>query len=162
MSWRSRSLAETEALARGLADAIGEDGLVVTLTGELGAGKTAFVKGLAEGLGVDPAQVASPTFVIATEHPLRGAGRPARLVHADGYRLASEEELEGAGLLDWLDEDTVLALEWGEAFAGGLPAERLEVRLAAVAGDPGARIVEARPRGPRAKAVLARWRERCP
>lgn len=135
---------------------------MVTLTGDLGAGKTVFVKGLAEGLGVDPLQVASPTFVIAAEHELGGAGRPERLVHADGYRLEGEAELEAAGLLDWLAPGTLLAVEWGEGFAGCLPADRLEVRLAAVAARPDARALEAHPRGPRAEAVLARWRQHCP
>jgi tRNA threonylcarbamoyladenosine biosynthesis protein TsaE len=136
--------------------------LVVTLTGALGAGKTVFVTGLAEGLGVDPLQVASPTFVIANEHALEGSARPRRLVHADGYRLESEVELEAAGLLDWLDGGTLLALEWGEDFAGCLPADRLEVRLAAVAGEPDARSLEVSARGPGAEVVLGRWRQRCP
>lgn len=135
---------------------------MVTLTGALGAGKTVFVKGLAEGLGVDPLQVSSPTFVIASEHDVAGPGRPVRLVHADGYRLEEGAELEAAGLLDWLDAGTLLALEWGEDFAGCLPADRLEVRLEPVAGDPAARALDAHPRGRRAQAVLARWRERCP
>lgn len=162
MPWHSRSPAETRSLAEGLAREVGEEGLVVTLVGALGAGKTVFVKGLAEGLGLDPGQLASPTFVIANEHALAGPGRPARLVHADGYRLRSEAELEAAGLLDWLDSRTLCAIEWGEDFAGALPGDRLQVRIEAVAGEPEARTLRARAGGPRSRAVLARWRQRCP
>ena len=80
----------------------------IALAGPLGAGKTAFVKGLAEGLGLDPQAVASPTFTIASEYP---AGARQRLVHADLYRLKDpslllgqlEAALEGArlGLVEW-------------------------------------------------------------
>lgn len=164
MLFRSRSPDETRALAKALAASVGEDGLVVTLSGALGAGKTVFAKGLAEGLGLDPERVASPTFVIAQE-----LATPAglRLVHADWYRLERAEELETAGLEDWLAPGTLLAVEWGERFPEALPADHLAVRLragppaeGAAPGEAAARTVEASAGGARAEAALARWRQR--
>jgi tRNA threonylcarbamoyladenosine biosynthesis protein TsaE len=160
-SWSSRSPAETRALARGLAAALGAEGAVVSLVGALGAGKTEFAKGLAEGLGLTASVLASPTFTIAHELPLAArAGAPARLVHADWFRVHSEAELDAAGLDDWLAPGVVLAVEWGDRFPAALGAETLEVRLEESA--EGSRRVEASARGVRAAAVLARWRQRCP
>jgi tRNA threonylcarbamoyladenosine biosynthesis protein TsaE len=82
---------------------------VVLLTGELGAGKTAFVKGLARGLGVDPGEVVSPTFVLLTRY----AGRLA-LHHADLYRLAGNGDEAEIGLEELPGPDGVLAVEWAE------------------------------------------------
>jgi tRNA threonylcarbamoyladenosine biosynthesis protein TsaE len=128
----------------------------VALVGPLGAGKTAFVQGLAEGLGVDPGEVASPTFVIASEYP---ETRGLRLVHADLYRLESEAELEAAGFRDLLAPDVVLAVEWADRFPDALPRDRLEVRIGR---QPGAeathREIFAVALGPAAAQVLARWR----
>jgi len=159
--WRSRSPAETRALARGLAAALGAGGGVVSLVGALGAGKTEFAKGLAEGLGLDASALASPTFTIAHELPVPGgAGRPARLVHADWFRVGSRAELEASGLDDWLLAGAVLAVEWGDRFPGALGAETLEVRLEE--SEDGSRLVSATASGAGPDAVLARWRERCP
>ena len=159
--WRSRSPAETRALARGLAGALGAEGLVVSLVGALGAGKTEFAKGMAEGLGLDSALLASPTFTIAQELPLPALpDAPRRLVHADCYRLAAPEELEAAGLADWLEPGTALVAEWGDRFPEALGRERLEVTLRE--GDDGSREISAHAFGRAAALALARWRERCP
>jgi tRNA threonylcarbamoyladenosine biosynthesis protein TsaE len=144
----SRRLAA--ALARAL-----ERGLVVALVGPLGAGKTVFAKGLAEGLGIDPRHVASPSFGIASEYPVAGAGPLRRLVHADLFRIRSADELELAGLADWLDPQSLVAVEWGDRFPEALPADRLEVRFA---GDAERRL-EVRALGPEAERALRRWRE---
>lgn len=158
MPFRSRSPDETRALARALAGCVGEEGLVLTLAGSLGAGKTVFAKGLAEGLGLDPDRVTSPTFVIAHE---LATPRGLRLVHADWYRVEHEEELEAAGLADWLASGTLLVVEWGERFPEALPADRLAVRLEPEpSGDAGARRIEARPGGEGAEAALSCWRNR--
>lgn len=161
MPWRSRSPDETRALARGLAARAAararEAAVVVTLHGALGAGKTVFAKGLAEGLGLPPERVASPTFVIAQE--LATPAGP-RLVHADWYRVEDEAELEAAGLADWLAPGTVLVVEWGERYPDALPADRLEVRLEAE--DATTRRIEARAGGPASERLRAGWRERCP
>jgi tRNA threonylcarbamoyladenosine biosynthesis protein TsaE len=151
---RSRSAAETRAAARRLAAAIEQVaetravGLVVALVGPLGAGKTEWVQGFAEGLGVAPGLVASPTFVIASEYPGRRG-----LVHADLYRLESAGELEAAGFLDWLEPGRVVAIEWADRFPEALPADRLEVRIERVAGAPDARDLQVDGTGPLAKRV---------
>ena len=100
----------------------------IALRGELGAGKTAFARGLAEGLGIDPAAMASPTFTICHEHD---AGRGGiRFIHVDAYRLADAEELEALGWQELLaDEKAVIALEWPERVPEALGAPHLLVEL---------------------------------
>ena len=93
---------------------------VLALSGELGAGKTVFVKGLARGLGIGD-DIASPTFVI--EQVYEG---PARLKHVDAYRLGSAEELGRAGVTVEGDEGLV-AVEWAEKVLAALPRERIDV-----------------------------------
>ncbi len=154
MRFRSPSPDATRAAGRLLAEAVDEHGAVIALIGPLGAGKTLFVKGVAEGLGLDPASVASPTFVIASEYPAPG-GR--RLAHVDLYRLRSEAELEAAGFLDLLAPGAIVAVEWGDRLRGALPEDRLEVVISRAAGGD-ARLVAVSALGPLAEATLARWR----
>ncbi len=162
MSWRSRSPEETRALARAMAGALhevaAEEGWVVSLIGPLGAGKTEFAKGVAEGLGLPAREVTSPTFAIANEWSLPEGGR---LVHADFYRLDSARDLEAAGLSDWLEVGTSLLVEWGDRFSEALPGDRLEVELSRDAGDAEARALSARSGGPRSQAALERWSQAC-
>jgi tRNA threonylcarbamoyladenosine biosynthesis protein TsaE len=106
---------------------------------------------------VDPAAVASPTFVIAHEHVTR-SGR--RLFHVDCYRVETRGELEAAGFLDLLEPGAVLLVEWADRFPEALPADRLEVRLERPAGEAGRRLVEAVACGAAARELLARWRGR--
>jgi len=158
LRWISPSPEATHEAAGRLATALDATGLVIGLVGPLGAGKTAFVKGLAQGLGLDPAQVASPTFVIVCEYatPTR-----LRLAHVDCLRVESEAELEAAGFLDLLVPGVVLAVEWSDRFPGALPADHLELRFAR-ATDPGAatrRELNAVAFGPVSQAALARWRD---
>ncbi|MGI9590649.1 MAG: tRNA (adenosine(37)-N6)-threonylcarbamoyltransferase complex ATPase subunit type 1 TsaE [Myxococcota bacterium] len=157
MSWRSPGPEATAEAAFALARCIGDAGLVIALVGPLGAGKTAFVNGLAAGLGLDPARVASPTFVIASKHP---AGA-RRLAHVDLYRVESEAELEAVGFLDLLEPGAVVAVEWADRFPGALPADRLELRIERPAGatEPGLRVLHATGSGPASQAALACWRE---
>ena len=112
------SEAETQALACEIAGSLGP-GDVVLLTGELGAGKTAFVRGLAEGLGVPPDEVSSPTFTLV--HEYRG-GR-VRLYHADLYRLdpGADEDL---GLSELVADGGVLAIEWPDRLTRTFPGAR--------------------------------------
>jgi tRNA threonylcarbamoyl adenosine modification protein YjeE len=146
----------TAAAAAALARAAGPEGLVVALVGPLGAGKTVFAKGLARGLGIDPAAVASPTFVIASEY---AAPDGRRLVHVDLYRVESIAELEAAGLHDWLEPGAVVAVEWADRVPEALPADRLELRLARTEApaDFEVRTLRARALGAGAAAALARW-----
>ncbi len=128
---------------------------MVALVGPLGAGKTAFAKGLGEGLGLDPDQVASPTFAIASEYP-EARGLP--FAHVDLYRVGSEAELEGAGFRDLLAPGLLLAVEWADRFPAALPPDRLEVRIAPLRGGPAThREIFALALGPAAAEALARW-----
>ena len=156
MRWHSPDPEATAAAAGALSGCLGEAGLVIALTGPLGAGKTAFVKGLAAGLGLDPARVASPTFVIASEYSVSGR----RLAHVDLYRVESEAELEAAGFLDLLEPGAVVAVEWAERFPEALPPDRIELRIERPAGptDPSLRVLHATGSGPASEAVLDRWR----
>lgn len=106
-------------------------GDLVILSGELGAGKTTFTQGLAEGLGAR-GPVTSPTFVIARVHPALDGGVP--LVHVDAYRLGSLAELDDLDL-DASVEDSVTVVEWGEGKAEVLSGRRFEVRIERARAD---------------------------
>lgn len=105
-------------------------GAFLALYGGLGAGKTAFVRALGEGLGVTDVQ--SPTFTIVREH---WEGR-LPLFHFDAYRLADAEELYAVGFMDYLAQGGVIAMEWCENVPGALPPERLEIRFAGSGMEP--------------------------
>src|SRR5512145_246577 len=109
---RTADVAETEQLAVELGESL-RGGEVVLLRGELGAGKTAFVRGLARGLGVDPGEVSSPTFVLLTSHE----GSRLRLYHADLYRLKGDGDEVELGLEELPGPRGVLAVEWAERLA---------------------------------------------
>jgi tRNA threonylcarbamoyladenosine biosynthesis protein TsaE len=104
----AHSESETHAAGRALAAQI-TPGTIVLLYGDLGAGKTVFVRGLAEGLGLDPEAVSSPTFTIVQEY----RGPAVTLQHVDLYRL-SPREVEDLALEDLLSASTVMAIEWAE------------------------------------------------
>jgi tRNA threonylcarbamoyladenosine biosynthesis protein TsaE len=104
----TRSEAETAACGRDLAATVAA-GTVVLLVGDLGAGKTAFVRGMAQGLGIDPREVSSPTFTLVQEY--RGGSQP--LAHIDLYRLDDPREIEDLGIED-LEAGHVVAIEWAE------------------------------------------------
>ena len=99
---------ETAALGRSLASSLVADSMVL-LVGDLGAGKTAFVRGLAEGLGAGPAEVSSPTFTLIQEY--RGGRLP--LLHVDLYRLNDPREVDDLGLEE-LGSGAVVAIEWAD------------------------------------------------
>ena len=129
---------------------------MVALIGPLGAGKTVFAQGLAEGLGIDPRRVASPTFVIASQYP----GQGCEFNHVDLYRVESRDELEATGFADLLVPGAVVAVEWADRHPDALPADRLEVRLERPdpQGAPLSRVLHAIAAGPGAEAALERWR----
>lgn len=123
----TRNPAETMALAARLARDL-RPGDLITLAGELGAGKTCFVRGLAEGLGLNPGHVSSPTFVMVQEYtPETGFG--VTLVHVDAYRISSEDDLASIGWEDLCEGNTIVALEWPERIASDLSDERIEIEL---------------------------------
>jgi len=115
MTHTTHSEEETADVGCALAGQLGA-GDVVLLSGDLGAGKTAFVRGLASGLGVDPSDVSSPTFTIV--HEYRG-GR-LTLYHADLYRL-ERTATQDIGLEEMGVSDGVLAIEWADRLSHGLP-----------------------------------------
>ena len=133
---------QTEALAERLGSAC-EGGELVVLTGELGSGKTCFVRGLARGLGCDPSAVRSPSFTLL--HAYAGDGKTSTAAEFALRRCGLEEALGGGG---------VAALEWGECFVTALPPDRLEVELTHL--SPESRRLRLSPVGPGAERWLAR------
>ncbi len=120
----------------------------VALSGQLGAGKTLFAKALAEGLGVDPAEVTSPTFSIVQSY--KGT---VALHHVDLYRLETLEELTGTGFFDL--EPGVSVVEWAEKIPKVIPADSLRLSFSVV-GET-SRQIDAVATGDRHKALLAAW-----
>lgn len=99
------------------------DGAVVAMYGELGSGKTAFVRGMARGMGID-CRVSSPTFTIVNEY----LGK-RELIHFDMYRLASADELWDIGWEDYLARGAVCAVEWSENVADAFTGDEITVRF---------------------------------
>ena len=120
---------ETLALGRRFAATL-RKGDVLALAGDLGSGKTQFVKGLASGLGI-AREVTSPTFTLIHEYP----GGKFPLYHIDLYRLDSPEEAVKIGLDEYLDSDGVAVIEWADKFEQLIPAQARWVRLRAFEGD---------------------------
>lgn len=127
-AYTSASEIETRAIGASLAARL-HAGALVFLRGDLGAGKTAFVRGLAEGLGLDPGEVTSPTFTIV--HEYRGGRLP--LVHVDLYRL-EVADLDDIGLDEALARDGVVAVEWAERLTRA-SANAIAVRIEDRGGD---------------------------
>ncbi len=124
MTYVTNSPAETEALGQRLAERL-QPGDVIAYTGDLGAGKTAFTRGLARGLGITE-RITSPTFTIVNEY----LGGRLPLFHFDMYRLGSSEELYEIGWEDYLARGGVCAVEWSEIVADALeePCIRVDIR----------------------------------
>ncbi len=133
MVYQTKNESETEALGERLARNLPPGGAVVALYGELGAGKTAFVRGMARGLGVT-AQVVSPTFTIVNEYP-----GPRELFHFDMYRLGGADELFDIGWEDYLARDGVCAVEWSENVPGAFDGSEVRVTIEKTGDD--ARLV---------------------
>ena len=123
MQYITHSPDETRALGRTLAQAL-QGGAVVAFTGDLGAGKTAFVSGMAEGLGIEE-RVTSPTFTIVNEY--EGGRLP--LFHFDMYRLGSADELFHIGWEDYLARNGVCAVEWSENVDEALDGDTIRVDI---------------------------------
>ena len=122
MTVETHSVSETEALGERLAKCL-SSGSVVALYGDLGAGKTALVRGMARGLELTES-VSSPTFTIVNEYP----GHPA-LFHFDLYRLKNAEELYAIGWEDYLDRDGVCVVEWSENAPEAFPEDTVRVHI---------------------------------
>ena len=128
----TNSEAETEAAGAQFAATL-PDGAVVALYGDLGAGKTAFVRGMARGLGIE-ARVSSPTFTIVNEYLSR-----RELYHFDMYRLDSSEELFDIGWEDYLSRGGVCAVEWSERVSDAFEGDEIPVRICKIS-ETGRRI----------------------
>lgn len=103
-------------------------GAVIALQGALGAGKTTFAKGVAQGLGITEA-VTSPTYQLVLEYEGAAAGRPLPFYHVDLYRVDSAAELASLALDDFIHGSGVALVEWAERAGGGLPEETIRVRI---------------------------------
>ena len=121
----THSAEETIAFGRSLADALSPP-LIVLLRGDLGAGKTTLVKGIAEGFGAARAEdVTSPTFTLVHEY----RGPDITLYHIDLYRIDTQRDLETLGLDDLLTPNSILLIEWGEKFPRLQRDQNLEITL---------------------------------
>jgi tRNA threonylcarbamoyladenosine biosynthesis protein TsaE len=150
----SRSPEETRRFGQCLGRQL-RPGDLVTLSGDLGAGKTCLVQGIALGIGVDPrVPVTSPSYTLIGEYPGR-----ARLCHADFYRLQSRARLESAGWEDLLDGEGVIVVEWPERCPEALPDDRLEIGMEIV--SEAERRISVRGRGPRGEVLSAGVLESC-
>jgi tRNA threonylcarbamoyladenosine biosynthesis protein TsaE len=146
----SHSVSDTHRLATVISQLV-QPGDLVVLAGELGAGKTAFTKGLAAAIGIVDA-VTSPTFVLVQEYE-----GPLPLAHVDVYRIEHPAELPDLGLDDLLDGGRLVVVEWGDTIAAALPTDRLEVHLHFGRTDD-ERAVELVVQGPRWRARKDRLR----
>ena len=146
MTITTKSAEETVALGRFLGGKA-QAGWVIGLSGDLGAGKTTFTRGLAEGAGADPAGVTSPSFTFLHVY----AGR-IPVYHLDLYRLENESQVRDLGVDEYVGGDGVAVVEWFENVPELLPPSRLEARLAVVAADE--RRIEFRGSGTEWDALL--------
>jgi tRNA threonylcarbamoyladenosine biosynthesis protein TsaE len=137
MMLETSSEAETEAAGESLGRSL-DAGSVVLLYGDLGAGKTAFVRGMARGIGALPDEVSSPTFTLVQEY----AGTSLKLYHVDLYRLDSAE-VDDLGLDDLVDSRGIVAIEWADRWPGR-PRGAVDVQLEE-SGEGRRRIRVARP-----------------
>ena len=128
ISFQTHSPEETEGVARAVAKKL-RPGDVLAFRGGMGAGKTAFVRGLADGLGVS-GEVASPTYALVNEYP-----GPVPLYHFDMYRIDSSDDLYTTGFFDYLEMGGILAIEWSEKIPDALPGEAITVTIAQDGGD---------------------------
>jgi tRNA threonylcarbamoyladenosine biosynthesis protein TsaE len=123
-AYESNSVQETEAIAADLARTL-RGGECVALHGDLGAGKTQFVRGLVRGLGGNARSVSSPTFVLLNVYD---AGR-LTVYHLDAYRVGGAEDFEAIGFAELLDQDGVVVVEWAERVRDLLPDDCISVRI---------------------------------
>ena len=135
------TVAETESIAADLARSL-VPGDVIALEGDLGAGKTQFVRGLLRGLGGDPRLVSSPTYVLLNVYP----GGRLTLFHIDAYRTAGADDLAGIGFDELLEQGGVVAVEWPGRVGDLLPARRYTVTLTPI--GEGRRTIEVVPPKP--------------
>ncbi len=133
--WHSHSEAETVRLGEQFGRHYVKRGTVVSVRGELGAGKTHFIKGIARALGIDERALTSPTFALAHEFEvpaaaMHGQTNPERLFHLDCYRFERPKELLELGIEDYLyPQQAATIIEWPERIEAYLPATAVDVEI---------------------------------
>ncbi|MFH0887502.1 MAG: tRNA (adenosine(37)-N6)-threonylcarbamoyltransferase complex ATPase subunit type 1 TsaE [bacterium] len=126
---------ETQKFAEKFAKGL-DSGTVILLTGELGAGKTTFVQGLAKGLGVEGIPN-SPSFIVVNEH--RGN---KKLVHVDLYRLENVDEIADLGLDEYFKSDAITVVEWGERLGELMPNEYIMINIETIGENDRKLVIE--------------------
>jgi tRNA threonylcarbamoyladenosine biosynthesis protein TsaE len=133
--YETKSSAGTIAIGRKLAELLTPPRLLI-LTGDLGAGKTTLVKGIATALGAaDKDEVTSPTFTLVHEYAGSLDGKPIKLLHLDLYRLDAERQLDSLGLEEMRTPDAIILVEWGEKFKSIRKHADGEIAITSTGGD---------------------------
>ena len=132
-TYRSESVSMTEEYGRQLAQEL-KSGSVVAFFGGMGMGKTAMVRGIAAGLGLNT-EISSPTFALVHDY----GGQPP-LIHFDMYRVSTWEDLYSTGFFDYLDAGAILVVEWSENIENALPEDAIRLRIQRV--DDNTRLIE--------------------
>lgn len=132
MKFLAKSILDTEILAKSLGEVVKEKN-ILALRGDLGAGKTSFTRALAEGMGINPDSVSSPTFTIMQVY--RTDASDLQLCHFDLYRLNDSDDFYSQGLADYFDHENIaVVLEWPDIIEDILPEDRLDITIE-VQGD---------------------------
>jgi len=128
----SRNPEQTMKFAEKLIQQI-QHGAVICLKGDLGAGKTIFVKGLARGLGITEL-ITSPTFVLMKKYNIRirNKAKNRKLYHIDCYRLKNSNDLLSLGFKSWVKNDNIIVIEWGDKVRDILPKNRINIKISIV------------------------------
>jgi tRNA threonylcarbamoyladenosine biosynthesis protein TsaE len=133
--FETKSAAGTVAVGRKLAELLTPPQMLI-LRGDLGAGKTTLVKGIADALGAaEPEEVTSPTFTLVHEYAGSLRGKPVKLLHLDLYRLDAERQLDSLGLEEMRTPDAILLVEWGEKFKSIRKKATGEIAISSAGGD---------------------------
>jgi len=127
MEAKSNSPKDTEKIAQILAKSL-KGGKIIALFGDLGAGKTVFVKGLAEGLGIKK-RITSPTFVFIKSYPVKIGSKPLIFHHLDLYRASSNADLQSLGLEEVFSQNSIVVVEWANKIYWDLPKKRIDVKI---------------------------------
>jgi tRNA threonylcarbamoyladenosine biosynthesis protein TsaE len=152
LNFVTTSTDETFALGRALgASLVASD--FVGLSGQLGAGKTLFSRGVADGAGVPLDDVSSPTYSIVQSY----TGKQLTLHHADLYRLTGENDLFGTGYFDLLESDGAMLVEWIGQVPNAAPADALLITIIVPSPAGTTRSFDAKSTGPKSDALLSRW-----
>ena len=144
------SVEETDLLGERLAAAI-EPGMVISLVGELGAGKTRLVRAVATALGAPPETVNSPTYVLVQRYDAR-----LPVYHFDTYRLRDAEEFADLGPEEYFSGTGVCFVEWGDRVAEHLPLDHLRIELAPTAET--VRLIRVEASGPKSRVAISRFK----